>query len=148
MKSGWLWRSIAAGLCGTAAHTLLMLFKTQSGILPAFNPYGELQRTLSPLAGGEVHPLVPWALSFLNGAMLLGPLFGKLYPRLPGQSGAAKGLLFGLAGFFAMSLVFFPLIGLGVFAANAGLGLWPALFTLAMLLTYSVIMGAAYGLLR
>lgn len=148
MNLAWLWKSVAAGLCGTAAHTLLMIFKAQSGILPGFNPYAQLQKTISLFTGAEVHPLVPWVLSLLNGAMLLGPLFGRLYRYLPGASGAAKGLVFGIAGWLLMSAVFFPLIGLGFFAANTGLGIWPALFTLAMLLAYSVIMGAAFSALR
>ncbi len=148
MKSGWFWRSIAAGLCGTAAHTLLMLFKSQSGILPAFSPYGELQHTLSQIVGGDVHPLVPWALSFANGAILLGLVFGRIYPLLPGTNGAIKGFVFGVAGWLAMGLLFFPLIGLGLFATNTGLGIWPSLFALAMLLTYSVVTGLAYDALR
>jgi hypothetical protein len=43
-----------------------------------------------------------------------------------------------------MGLVFFPLLGLGLFATGIGLGVWPALFSLAMLLTYSVVMGVVY----
>lgn len=148
MNFGWVWKSIAAGLCGTVAHTLLMLFKAQSGILPGFNPYAGLQHSLSQFTGSEVHPAVPWLLSLLNGAMLLGPLFGSLYRVLPGDSAIAKGAVFGIAGWLAMCAIFFPVIGLGFFAANTGLGIWPAAFTLAMLLTYSIIMAAAYARLR
>jgi hypothetical protein len=35
--------------------------------------------------------------------------------------------------------------GLGPFAAQLGLGPWPALFSLGMMLTYSVMMGIVYG---
>jgi len=41
----------------------------------------------------------------------------------------------------------FPLLGLGVFSTGIGLGVWPALFSLAMLLTYSVVMGVVYDAL-
>ena len=47
-----------------------------------------------------------------------------------------------------MGLAFFPMIGLGFFALQVGLGVSPALFSLAMLLTYSVTLGIVYGALN
>ena len=66
---------------------------------------------------------------------------------LPGSSGAAKGFVFGVFGWIAMGLLLFPMLGQGLFATRAGLGARPALFSLAMLLTYSIIMGIAYSTL-
>ena len=134
-----------AGLCGALAHSALMAFKGWSGLLPAFRPYDSLQTTLGRLIGGDVHPTVVWLVSFVSGATVLGFLFGRFYRLLPGDTGLEKGAVFGLFGWAAMMLVFFPLIGLGVFALNIGLGAAPALFALAMVLTYSVAMGLAYG---
>ena len=125
-----------------------MYLKARTGLLPAFQPYENLQAALSRMIGGEVSPIVPWALSFLNGATLLSFAFGHLYPRLPGRRGVAKGLAFGVAGWLAMGLAFFPLIGLGPFAAGLGLGVTPALFSLAMILAYSLVLGAVYGALE
>jgi len=125
-----------------------MYLKARTGLLPAFQPYESLQAALSRLIGGQVNPMVPWALSFLNGATILSFAFGHLYPRLPGRNGLAKGLAFGVAGWLAMGLVFFPLIGLGPFAAGLGLGITPALFSLAMILAYSLVLGAVYGALE
>ena len=99
------------------------------------------------LLGTSVHPLVTWVLSFLNGAVVLGFVFGRTYAMLPGRSGAVKGLVFGLLGWIVMGCVFFPLLGRGLFATQAGLGVLPALFSLLMLLTYSVVMGIAYSAL-
>ena len=99
------------------------------------------------MVGGSVPPVVPWALSFLNGAVVLGILFGRLYRVLPGRSGAVKGFVFGVFGWIAMGVLLFPLLGQGLFATRAGLGARPALFSLAMLLTYSIIMGIAYSAL-
>ena len=141
----WLWKAMIAGLCGSAAHTALMYFKTRSGILPAFQPYPALQAMLTKLTGSDVHPAVPWLLSWLNGAAVLGFLFGRAYALIPGRSGAAKGVVFGLIGWVLMGTAFFPLIGLGMFALNLGLGIWPALFQLAMFMIYSVVLGAVYG---
>ena len=47
-----------------------------------------------------------------------------------------------------MGLVFFPTLGLGVFASKVGLGIEPALFALAMLLTYGIVMGIVYSALN
>jgi hypothetical protein len=148
MSANGIWKSLAAGLCGSAAHTGLMFLKSRLGWLPSFHPYEDLQQTLSHLVGGSVHPLVPWALSFLNGAVVLGILFGRIYRLLPGRSGAAKGFVFGVFGWLVMGVLFFPTLDRGLFATGAGLGVLPALFSLAMLLAYGVIMGIAYSALN
>ena len=140
-----VWRSMAAGACGSLAHSGLMLMKSWVGLLPAFHPYEDLQQALSELVGSAVPSFVPWALSFLNGALVLGLLFGRLYHLLPGEGGATKGLVFGAAAWIAMGVLVFPMLGQGLFASQLGLGLRPALFSLLMLLTYSIIMGMAYS---
>jgi Na+/proline symporter len=139
------WKSIAAGLCGSAAHSGLMALKSWAGILPSFQPYNDLQTLLTALIGSSVHPMVPWAVSFFNGSIVLGFLFGQSYWRLPGHTGVMKGLFFGLAVWIAMGLTFFPAIGKGPFATQTGLGIAPTVFTLAMVLTYSVTLGVAYS---
>ncbi len=126
------------------AHSLLMFTKSKAGLLPEFRPYESLQIALGRLIGVQVHPWVPWLLSFVNGSMVLGFLFGRIHRLLPGRDGLTKGLTFGLLGWAAMGLVAFPLLGLGVFAINVELGAAPALFTLAMMLVYSVVLGIAY----
>jgi hypothetical protein len=148
MGANGIWKSFAAGLCGSAAHSGLMFLKSRMGWLPSFHPYEDLQQALSQLVGGSVHPLVPWALSFLNGAVVLGIVFGRSYRLLPGRSGAAKGLVFGVLGWIAMGVLFFPMLGRGLFATGAGLGLLPALFSLLMLLSYGIIMGIAFSALK
>jgi Family of unknown function (DUF6789) len=147
MDASRVWKSLAAGLCGSAAHSGLMFLKSWLGLLPSFHPYEDLQQALGHLVGGSVHPWVPWALSFANGAVVLGILFGRLYRRLPGRSGAAKGFVFGVFGWIVMGLSLFPMLGLGLFAVQAGLGVLPALFALLMLLSYGIIMGIAYSAL-
>ena len=106
-----IWPAVAAGLAGSAAHSCLMFLKTRAGLLPSFQPYDDLQRLLGDLVGGSVGPAVPWLLSFANGALVLGFLFGRTYRLLPGRNGAVKGLIFGLIGWILMGLIFFPLLG-------------------------------------
>ena len=140
-----VWKSIAAGLCGSVAHSGLMALKSWARLLPSFQPYNDLQNMLTALVGSSVHPLVPWALSYFNGSVVLGFLFGHAYWRLPGRTGAMKGAFFGLAVWIVMGLTFFPIIGKGLFATQTGLGIVPSLFTLLMVLTYSVTLGIAYS---
>lgn len=148
MRSDWIWKAVVAGLCGVAAHSLLMLLKSQMGFLPSFQPYESFQRVLSRLAGSELPPVVPWLLSFLNGGTVVGFVFARAYRLLPGHNGATKGLTFGLLAWAIMGLLFFPWLGLGMFAVHIGLGIAPALFSLAMLLTYSMVMGIVYAALN
>lgn len=149
MSSGTgIWKAVVAGLCGSIAHSLLMYFKSRAGLLPSFQPYESLQTALSHVTGTAIHPVVPWLLSFLNGSTFVSLTFGHLYRWLPGNVGAIKGITYGVLGWLIMVLVFFPTIGLGLFALQIGLGISPALFSLAMLLTYSVILGMVYGALN
>ena len=48
----------------------------------------------------------------------------------------------------AMNLAFLPALGFGPFGSATGLGIQPALFTFAMLQTYSLVMGQVYELLN
>ena len=79
-------------------------------MLPSFQPYDDLQHALGNLLGHSVNPWLAWLMSFLNGAVVLGLLFGRIYWLLPGRIGAVKGLAFGLLGWALMGLVFFPLL--------------------------------------
>lgn len=143
----WIWKAAIAGLCGSIMHTLLMLAKAKLGILEPFQPYQSLRITLSYWSGYHVHPLLPWLLSYVNGSTLAGFAFANLYRHLPGISGPGKGFVAGMLGWVAMDVIFFPLLGLGLFAMRLGLGPWPALFSLAMMLAYSVVMGAVYAVI-
>jgi hypothetical protein len=145
VKRGWVWKAALAGLCGSVTHTLLMFGKTQLGILESFQPYESLQMALGQWTGEYIHPLLPWLLSYLNGSTAAGFAFANLYQHLPGGSGPTKGFIAGVLGWLAMDLIFFPLLGMGPFATRLGLGLWPALFSLGMILAYSVVMGLVYS---
>jgi hypothetical protein len=121
-----------------------MLFKQRAGLVPEFRPYDDLQAALQDLFGA-IHPAASWLLSFVNGALVLGFVFGRTYGLLPGKTGFAKGFIFGVMGWIAMGVFFFPVLGRGLFAAGLGLGAVPAMFSLAMVLTYSIVLGLAYS---
>jgi hypothetical protein len=148
MRKRWIWKALVAGSCGSAMHAALMLLKARMGLLPSFQPYQSLQEALGTLIGSEVPPIVPWLLSFFSGATIVGFVFGLVYRLLPGKSGATKGLSFGLLAWMLMGLLFFPVLHLGLFATGIELGLAPAIFSLAMLLTYGIVMGIVYAALE
>lgn len=143
----WVWKAAIAGLCGNITHTLLMLGKAKLGILESFQPYQSLQIALSYSTGENIHPLMPWLLSYINGSTVAGFTFANFYHHLPGDRGPIKGFVAGIFGWLAMDLIFFPLLGLGPFAMHLGLGIWPALFSLGMMLAYSIVMGLVYGMM-
>lgn len=143
--SGRVIRSIVAGLCGSLAHTVLMTLKDWAGWLPTFRPYDGLQTLIASILGSNVPAVVPWLPTYFNGAVVLGILFGRIYRLLPGHSGMVKGALFGTVIWFVMGIGFFPAIGMGPFGTQTTLDLRPALFSLAMILIYSITLGVAYA---
>jgi hypothetical protein len=143
-RSGWIWKPLVAGLSGTLVHFFFMYLKSRTGLLPLFQPYQSFQHALSLWVGADVPAIVPWLLSFLNGMAILGFLFGRIKGLLPGRNGISKGVVFGFIGWVLMGTIFFPLIGLGPFALQAGEGIWPALQSLAMVLIYSIVLATVY----
>jgi len=137
--------SLLAGTGATLVHVALMTIKHRAGILPGFEPYDDLQRLLSSLTGWSLEPPWSWLLPYVNGALVLGFVFGRLFARLPGRTAIAKGAAFGFAAWLAMSLGFFPLAGRGVFAWKLGLGAWPAALAFAMLMLYAIVMSLLYA---
>lgn len=145
---GWIWKSLIAGLCGALAHTLLISLKVHAGWLPSFQPYHALQKTLNELVGSNVPAIVPWVISYMNSMTVVGLLFGGSYRLLPGKHGITKGFLVGVLVWLIMGAVFFPLVGLGFFAWDIGLGVKPTLFSFTMVQAYSSVMGKVFAILN
>lgn len=82
---------------------------------------------------------VGWLLHFIIGALVLGPVFATLAPRIPTDTPAAKGILFAVAIWLVMCLTVMPLAGLGIFGLGAGFG------TMAWMLVTNVIFGIVLG---
>lgn len=140
--------AFVAGFCGTVVHSLLMLIHSRAGPLPGFQPNEDIQRATSWLIGAEIRPAVAWLLSFVNGAIIWGFVFGQAYRFLPGSRAWIKGVSFGLMAWLAMGLGFFPLVDRGIFAIRLGLGIAPAILMLAALLSYSITMSLVYDFLE
>jgi hypothetical protein len=126
-------------------HALLMAIKHRAGILPGFEPYEDLQRLLSSVTDYSLTPPWSWLLPYVNGAVILGFVFGKLFVVLPVRTAIGKGAAFGLAAWLVMGLGFLPLAGRGLFGIRLGFGATPAALMLAMLMTYSIAMSLLYA---
>jgi hypothetical protein len=137
--------SLLAGVGASSVHIALMAIKHRFGLLPQFEPYEELQRLLSSITSLSFEAPLSWLLPFINGAMVLGFVFGKLFTHLPGRTALAKGAGFGLAAWLVLGLGLFPLAGRGVFALELGLGVRPAALMLGMLMMYSIVMSLLYA---
>jgi hypothetical protein len=122
-----------------------MTIKHRAGILPGFEPYDEMQGLLASVTDWSLEPPWSWLIPYVNGALVLGFVFGRLFVHLPGRTAVAKGAAFGFAAWLAMGLGFFPLAGRGVFAYGLGLGGWPAVLSLAMLMIYAIVMSLLYA---
>lgn len=94
---------------------------------------------LGPLVG---FPPLGWSSCLLAGALLYGPPFALLFPRLPGQAAVWRGLVFATALWLSLMLVIMPLLGDGVFALLRNRML--ALSTLAAHLAFGIGLGALY----
>lgn len=134
-----------AGLGASTVHLVLMELKHRAGILPAFDPYADLQRMLSSFSSLASEAPWSWLLPYVNGSMLLGFLFGQSFLYLPGRTAWARGSVFGLLAWLVLGLGLLPLAGSGMFARNLGLGIMPALLMLGMLSIYGVALSLLYG---
>jgi hypothetical protein len=137
--------SLLAGLGASTVHLILMELKQRTGILPAFDPYTDLQRMLSSFSSVALTAPWSWLLPYINGAMLLGFLFGQSFSHLPGRTAWARGVAFGLLAWLLLGLGLLPLAGSGIFAYKLALGIMPALLMLAMLTVYGVAVSLLYG---
>ena len=139
-----LLKSFLAGFAGTLAQMTLSFLKMRLGILPEFQPYEHFQRALQALTGASISPYLAYALTFVNGALIWGFIFARLYRWLPGRTPLRKGLFFALCAWTGSGLVLFPFMGLGPFALGAGLGVRPAIFMALGACVYSCVMSFAY----
>ena len=136
--------SLLAGFVASMIHITLMEIKHRSGVLPTFEPRLYFQALLLPLTGPLDQASLLHYLPDINGGMLLGFAFGRLFTHLPGATFVVKGLAFAVGAWLLLGLVVFPLGGQGLFASATGLGIFPAMLMLVMVAIYSVILSFIY----
>jgi len=136
--------SLLAGLGASTVHIVLMSVKHRVGILPDFEPYEDLQRLLSSMTELSFEGPFSWLLPFINGALILGFVFGRLFIHLPGRTAIAKGSTFGFAAWLVVGLGLLPLADRGLFAFKLGLGVLPGVLMFVMIMTYAIVMSLLY----
>lgn len=134
-----------AGVSGSLAQGLLMFVKRWLDILPGFQPYSMMQQRLGEMTGDLMTPYLIPLLGFVNGALVLSYLFGKLYDKIPSEHGLMKGMLFGTFGWLLFNLSLFPMLGYGFFVSNLHLGALPSIFSFVMIQSYSLVLAFAYA---
>ncbi len=137
--------ALLAGIGASMVHIALMEIKHRTGILPGFEPYQDLQRLLSSMTVRAFEPPLSWLLPYINGALILGFVFGQLFVYLPGRTAVVKGAVFGSVAWLVLGFGLLPLSGSGIFAHDLGLGVLPATLMLAMLMIYAIVMSLLYA---
>lgn len=112
----WIWRSMIAGLAGSAVHLSFMYLKSRTGLLPAFQPYQSYRAMLGHWRRCSRHRAV--------SAFIVERHDHSGIPLCPPQPAVARPNqrregMFAAIGWVFMGLVFFPVIGLRPFAVRA-----------------------------
>lgn len=136
-------KGVFAGFVATIALSILMMLKTMMGMMPQMNAIKMLSSMAHGFVGAPLTPVVGWLLHFFIGGVLWGLLFALLFERIPGQTAALKGLVFGTAAWLLMMIMVMPLAGAGFFGLNLGPG--AAIATLVLHWAYGAVLGSAYG---
>lgn len=136
-------KGVIAGLSATIAVSMLEAANLYFGPWAASFP-----RLLSVMLQTPDMIAVGWVTYVFVAALVLGPLFGVLCPRLPTDTPESKGILFAVGAFIFMGLTVAPAAGLfgrpvGIFFMQAGFG------TLAWMIAthavYGIVLGSVYG---
>ncbi|MGB3864474.1 MAG: DUF6789 family protein, partial [Xanthobacteraceae bacterium] len=104
-----------AGVCGMAAQSGLMAARRLLGILPAFQPYSDLQRLLSEMVGASLAGTLGWLLPMISGALVWSSIFASAYDRIPARTALGKGMLVTVFAWALTGLAIMPALGHGLF---------------------------------
>lgn len=130
-------RAIVGGLAGTALMTGMMY-----GVAPMMGVHMDIAAMLGSMLGGS------WTAGLLMHVMLGSVVFPLAYVLvlqrwLPGTP-VVRGLLFGTGLWLMAQVVVMPMMGAGLFSANAG-GLMAAMGSLVGHVVYGTTLGAMAG---
>jgi hypothetical protein len=123
----------------TFVVTSIMAEKTAMGLLPQFS----IAKSWAGVVGMPEAAWVGWLIHIVVGIVAGGAIFALIYDKLFSSYGILKGMVFGLASWVLMMLVFMPLAGVGIFALQAGSKV--LLFTLVLSLVYGTVLGGVYA---
>lgn len=132
------WNAIVGGVVGTAVMTLMMYF-----VAPMMlgRPM-DVAAMLSTVLGGSW--IFGMLMHLMNGIVIFPLLYVYLlFGILPGQPWL-KGTIWGLVLWFLLQVVVMPMMGGGLFSANAG-GAMAVMAALIAHLAYGAVLGQLAG---
>jgi hypothetical protein len=149
-REDWLRAGVLAGFLATFIMTAVLV--AAYGAANAIGVAGgnAVQRWFWALVNNPIVDRTGERVALAIGANLaMGIVFALLYayvvePRLTGPSWW-KGVRFSLIPWLLSLIVFFPLMGVGLFGVDIGAGPLPILGNLILHLVYGAILGAAYA---
>jgi len=130
-------KAVGAGITGTAVMTMLTFMGPLMG-MPEMN----IPAMLAGFMGFPV--ILGWLAHFMIGTVLALFYVYLFIGRLPGAPWL-KGLLFGLAPWLLAQVVVNPVMGAGVFAANAPAPVMMVMGSLLGHVVYGAVVGIVYG---
>jgi hypothetical protein len=150
-RTNWLSNSVIAGFPATVVMTMVLIagylfcgaLAQEDGNLLGRWFHG---LTNNPLADGAFDvPLGAYSINLLAG-LIWAVVYGYLFePRLSGP-GWRRGMLFSTIPWLLSLVVFFPVVGAGIFGAALGAGPLPAIGNLILHLSYGAVLGSLYAL--
>tara|TARA_R110002167_G_scaffold59046_4_gene167205 strand:- start:513 stop:983 length:471 start_codon:yes stop_codon:yes gene_type:complete len=131
-------KGMVAGLLATVSVSVLELVNVL--FLKWFDPFPAV---LAHMIGMDGNLSVGWAVHLLMGTVILGPLFGILYSRLPTTTPETKGIAFAVGAWVLLMLGIIMIGDPRTFTGPSGFGVvgW-------MLLTHAVfgvVLGNVYA---
>ena len=131
-----LGRAILGGLFGTAAMTILMY-----GVAPMMGVHMDIAAMLGSMLGGWTAGMIA---HLMNGTIVFPLVYALVIYRFFKGSPLLRGALFGAGLWLMAQLVVLPMMGAGLFSANAG-GAVAAGASLMGHLIYGSLLGSIAG---
>ena len=128
-----------AGGVATAVLSVVMLLIGVTG----YEPQLELTRVLLTLVEEPSQYALGWVLHIIIGSVVLGSLFAYIEPRLGADTHTKSGVLYGIAAWLVVMLVFLPAAGAGYFGFQ--LSRFAPLVMLGLQVLYGGVLGWTYG---
>ena len=127
-------KGIVAGFVATIALSAVEAINLHFGW---FEPFQSVLTSVIGLSGNEI---AGWAIQFIGGIVILGGLFGYLYPKLPTDTPETKGIAFSV-GVWSIVMAVIVLFG----GLTSGSGFDGMAWQLGLHAVYGIIIGNVYN---
>jgi hypothetical protein len=133
-----LFKGISAAFVATLAVTAVLALNAATGLAPSIDFIALINATLHEPA----HSAAGWVVHGSASAVAGGAVYAWLEPWLAADQPAKRGILFGVATWLAVMLLFMPAAGAGAFGLR--IGAHAPIAALVLNLTYGALLGVLY----